>query len=72
MARSGSTPNEAVIGSTRQHEPVNTGCGLSAEAYRRRHEISVSVSFQAVLLLVHPNKFENAQLYLVCQQCVPI
>ncbi|XP_010694509.1 ATP-dependent RNA helicase-like protein DB10 isoform X2 [Beta vulgaris subsp. vulgaris] len=42
MARSGSTPNEAVIGSTRQHEPVNTGCGLSAEAYRRRHEISVS------------------------------
>lgn len=41
--RGGNNSTEAVIGgSTREHAPVDVGSGLSAEAYRRRHEISVS------------------------------
>ncbi|XP_057540236.1 ATP-dependent RNA helicase-like protein DB10 [Amaranthus tricolor] len=42
-ARCGNPPSEA-LGSTREDGPVDAGSTLSPEAYRRRHEISVSGS----------------------------
>ncbi|XP_021737705.1 ATP-dependent RNA helicase-like protein DB10 [Chenopodium quinoa] len=43
--KGGNIPNDAVVeGSICEQRPVDAGSGLSPEAYRRRHEISVSGS----------------------------